>query len=128
MKKRFIKWIFITGISVGTPTIAAGVMAGYAWIARNAPAAAALIDPVQLVTLTVGIVSGLGAWLISRWLGVPVGEIQQWLADKGLYAGRPTGIIGERTAAGLEMAINSQQITVKRAQLVPGKVSASGKF
>lgn len=107
MKKIFIKRIFIWANATLTPLIGAAVMHGYH---RLPPEMQAMADPWAITTVAVGLVAGAMSWGLAKWQGIPVEEIQTWLAEKGLYAGRIDGLAGPQTKAALARAVDDPEI------------------
>jgi hypothetical protein len=107
MKKAVIRRIFIWANATLTPLIGAGVMHAYHQLP---PEMQAMADPWALTTVAVGLVAGAMSWGLAKWQGIPVEEIQTWLADKGLYAGRIDGLAGDQTKAALARAVEDPDV------------------
>lgn len=104
MKARIIKRIWIValgGIVAALQTYLAGKV------------------PDEIITYATSGVALLGTWALTAWLGNDAASLQEWLADLGLYEGKPSGIIGERTIEAVKQAVNDDDVT---AQGPPGKI------
>ena len=75
--------------------------------------------PGEVIAALNGLLVMLGMWGLSKWQGIPMQELQAWLADEGLYKGPQSGLAGDETKAALVEAVNSPAIRVERARLVP---------
>lgn len=104
MKARIIKRIWIVALG--------GIVAALqTYLADKAPQ-----DVIAWITSGVAI---LGTWALTAWLGKDAADLQEWLASIGLYDGKPSGIIRERTIEAVKEAVNDDDVT---AQGPPGKI------
>lgn len=119
MKKAIIKRMFVWGNATLTPLVGAAVMAGYDKLPDGMKA---FTDPYALTAIAMGLVAGGMSLALSKWQGIPVEELQSWLAEKGLYAGRIDGLKGDQTDAALARAIEDPEINdytpIKKAKAV----------
>lgn len=107
MKKAVIRRIYVWANATLTPLVGAAVMAGYDKLPDEIKA---LTDPWALTAVAVGLVSGGLSMALSKWQGIPVEEMQEWLKEKDLYAGRIDGLAGPQTQAALARAIEDPAI------------------
>jgi hypothetical protein len=129
MKKAFIRRAYVWANATLAPLVGALVMQGYD---RLPDAIKALTDPWALTAVAVGLVSGGLSMALSKWQGIPIEEMQEWLREKDLYAGRIDGLAGPQTKAALARAIEDPAIEAPEvlAKPKPKKVirPAGGKI
>ena len=104
MKARIIKRIWVTvlpGIYVAVQTALAGKV------------------PDEVVYWVAYGVAVVGTWGITAWLGKDAANLQEWLAELGMYEGKPSGIVGPRTIEAIKEAVNDDTVS---AQGPPGKI------
>lgn len=107
MKRTLIRRLYVWANATLTPLVGALVMSGYD---KLPDAMKALADPWAMTAVAVGLVSGALSMALSKWQGIPIEEMQTWLAEKGLYAGRINGLAGPVTKAALARAIEDPEI------------------
>jgi hypothetical protein len=107
MKRTLIRRLYVWANATLAPLVGAGVLAGYH---KLPPELQAMVDPWALTAIAVGVVSGGLSMALSKWQGIPVAEMQEWLAEKGLYAGRIDGLPGPQTKAALARAIEDPDV------------------
>lgn len=122
MKRAIIRRIYIWANATLTPLIGAAVLAGY----HKLPAEMqALVDPYAATTVAVGLVAGLLSFALAKWQKIPVEELQAALAEKGLYAGRIDGDLGEKTRVAIARAVDDPAISTDgTGDLIPTTVKA----
>lgn len=121
MKKTIIKRLFIWANVTFTPLVGAVVMSGYD---KLPDALKSFLDPYAATAIAVGMVSGLLSMALSKWQGIPIEELQEWLSEKGLYAGRIDGLAGPKTQTALARAIENPDIV----DYTPSKTSPPPKI
>lgn len=110
MKQAIIKRLFIWANVTLTPLVGAGVLSVYH---KLPPELQAMTDPWALTTVAVGLVAGALSWGLSKWQGIPVAEMQEWLRDKGVYAGRIDGELGSKTRVAVARAVDEPGISTE---------------
>ena len=109
MKRAIIRRIYIWANATLTPLIGAAVLAGYH---KLPPEMQAMVDPYAATTVAVGLVAGLLSFALAKWQGIPVEDLQTALAEKGLYAGRIDGDLGEKTRVAIARAVNDPAVKI----------------
>ncbi len=110
MKKYIIRRIFVGVAALLSTSVGSLVVTAHQWLTIKAPAIAAMVDPWTATTLAYALTTGALMMALSKWQGLPIVELQQWLTDQGLYAGPKSGLVGPETKAALAVAVNEDDI------------------
>lgn len=138
MKNKLKSWIInlATGkllprvlASIGL-TIATQIMIAWGKSGGILPDLAMVLDPAEVVNVATKFVTYMLLFGVSKATGQPIREIMERAKMKNRYDGEIDGWAGPKFEAALTDMINDPEFTVpvKKPTLVPGKVSASGKF
>jgi hypothetical protein len=118
MKRAIIKRLYIWANTAIPPAIGGVLIVQYEKLPEGIRES---FEPWQIIAGVIAIACGLLTFSFSKWLGIPVAELQSWLTEKGLYAGKIDSDLGPKTIRSIARGIDDPRVFSDERLVSPPK-------